>query len=125
MRDAQSSISIEEAEDRIRRAFTELAKMALITRNDDRNDEKKRWSEKYSMHPLVHVWARERPKMRLSDQALWSDTTGRLLAASILNPPLELGPDDETYYINLLRMCSTCRIAGSVSGTRFGRTGNQ
>jgi len=84
----------EEAEDRIRFALKELARMSLIIRNDHNNT--------YSIHPLVHTWARERRRMGLAKQALWADIAGRVLAASILLPPLGTSSDDEKYHISIL-----------------------
>ncbi|KAJ3545083.1 hypothetical protein NM208_g2692 [Fusarium decemcellulare] len=68
--------------------------MSLIIRNDH--------TDTYAMHPIVHRWARERPKMRLAEQALWAEVTGRVLAASVLLPPLGTAAADEKYHISLL-----------------------
>ncbi|OTA88364.1 hypothetical protein M434DRAFT_80401 [Hypoxylon sp. CO27-5] len=94
LRDAQQDGSVDDAEDRVRYALRELVHMSLIIRNDH--------SDTYAMHPLVHMWARERPRMRLADQAFWADVTGRVLAASILLPPLGTAATDEDYHRSLL-----------------------
>ncbi|KAI1752090.1 tetratricopeptide repeat domain-containing protein [Xylaria castorea] len=86
--------SIEAAEDRIRSAMSELEKIALIYYNE-RN-------QTYSMHPVVHDWARKRPRMKLRHQALWADIAGHVLSASILLPPLGIGIEDELYHASLL-----------------------
>ncbi|KAI9148372.1 Kinesin light chain 1 [Paramyrothecium foliicola] len=93
-RDASKGGEIEDAKDRILKAFRELSQRSLIIRNDH--------SDTYSMHPIIHRWARERPRLRLADQALWADVTGRVLAASILLPPLGRTAADEKYNISLL-----------------------
>ncbi|KAH7313318.1 tetratricopeptide repeat domain-containing protein [Stachybotrys elegans] len=94
IRDAQQGSSVYDTEDRIRYALRELAQMSLIIRNDH--------TDSYAMHPLVHIWARERPRMKLNDQALWADVAGRVLAASILLPPLGSLAVDEKFHISLL-----------------------
>lgn len=94
IRDAYQSGSVDDAKYRVRHAFKELVQMSLIIHNDH--------SDTYAMHPLVHIWARERPRMRLADQAFWADATGRVLAASILLPPLGTRAADEKYHIGLL-----------------------
>ncbi|KAK4242331.1 hypothetical protein C8A03DRAFT_40299 [Achaetomium macrosporum] len=93
LRDASLS-GVEDAEDRIRLALKQLTHMSLIIRNDH--------NDTYSMHPVVHTWARERPRIRLAAQALWADITGRLLAASILLPPLGASAADNKFHISLL-----------------------
>lgn len=80
--------------DRIRLAMTELTNLSLIMYN--------KHGETYKMHPLVHEWARERPDMRFADQCLWADAAARVLAASILLPPLGTGADDDRYVVGLL-----------------------
>ncbi|KAI5924026.1 tetratricopeptide repeat domain-containing protein [Camillea tinctor] len=82
------------ADDRIRLALSELDKMSLIYYND-RN-------ETYTMHPVVHDWARKRPRMKPRHQALWADIAGQVLSASILLPPLGTGIEDEMYRASLL-----------------------
>jgi hypothetical protein len=86
--------SVEYADDRVRYALKELVKMSMIIYNDRTGT--------YTMHPIVHIWARERPRMKLAEQALWADVTGRVLAASILLPPLGTAAADEKYHISLL-----------------------
>ena len=109
----------EDAEDRIRFALKELDQMSLIISNDH--------SDSYAMHPIIHVWARERPKMKLADQALWADVAGRVLAASILLPPLGTSEQDEKYHVSLLlhvKHVQACRIsiASTMSAKRQSAT---
>jgi tetratricopeptide (TPR) repeat protein len=76
-------------EDRFRSALNELTQMSLITRNElSEND-------RYSMHPLVHEWARER--MELSEQGLWSEAAAITLSQSILLPPLGDTSEEEEF----------------------------
>ncbi|KAK3318124.1 hypothetical protein B0H66DRAFT_225887 [Apodospora peruviana] len=83
----------EDGKDRVRKALNELSVMSLITYNDH--------NKTYSMHPIVHTWARQRPQMTLADQAFWADVAGRVLACSILLPPGLTG-EDEKYNVSLL-----------------------
>lgn len=80
--------------DRIRLAMVELTNLSLILYN--------KHGETFKMHPLVHQWARERPDMRFADQCLWADAAERVLAASILLPPLGTGSEDDRYVVGLL-----------------------
>ncbi|KAI9677285.1 MAG: hypothetical protein M1829_002627 [Trizodia sp. TS-e1964] len=66
--------------DRLRKALTVLAQLALITHHDV--------SDHYSMHPLVHIWSRYRPEMRLREQAVWCQAAATTLAQCVLLPPL-------------------------------------
>ncbi|KAK1756233.1 hypothetical protein QBC47DRAFT_342927 [Echria macrotheca] len=105
LRDAAAGlVEVDDAKDRVRHAFAELSRLSLVIRNEHNNT--------YSMHPLVHVWARERPRERLADghrrqvrlidKALFAEMTGRLISASILLPPLGVSEKDEEYHISLL-----------------------
>ncbi|TGJ81449.1 hypothetical protein E0Z10_g7321 [Xylaria hypoxylon] len=84
----------EAVEDRIRGALSELEKMSLVYYNEH--------SQTYTMHPVVHKWARDRPRMKLRYQALWADVASHVLSASILLPPLGTGTEDELYHAGLL-----------------------
>jgi tetratricopeptide (TPR) repeat protein len=68
--------------------------MSLIT-YDASNDS-------YSMHPLVHKWARERPEMTTSEQAVWSEAAATTLAHSIVLPPLGDTEADEIFRRDIL-----------------------
>ena len=105
IRDAATGVvETEDATDRVRAALAELSRLSLIIRNEH--------NDTYSVHPLVHAYARERPRERLADgnrrqvrlidEALCAEMTGRLLSASILLPPLGTSQDDEDYHISLL-----------------------
>ncbi|KAK0712474.1 P-loop containing nucleoside triphosphate hydrolase protein, partial [Lasiosphaeria miniovina] len=73
--------------DRLRAAMRVLISMSLVARQD-------RLEERYSIHPLVHRWIRERPQISTSEQALWCQMATTVLARSIPLPPLG-GSDDE------------------------------
>ncbi|KAF2810968.1 uncharacterized protein BDZ99DRAFT_570249 [Mytilinidion resinicola] len=89
IRDARNAVQFDQDwlqyEDRLRAALKSLVQMSLIVRNDSKDD------ESYSMHPLVHAWARERHWMNLGKQALWSEAAATTLSYSLLLPPLPLG----------------------------------
>jgi len=63
---------------RFRQALAMLARFSLISKNVE--------SESYSMHPMVHFWARER--LSKDDQSTWSEIAVTTLADSI-TPELE------------------------------------
>ncbi|KAG9251387.1 uncharacterized protein F5Z01DRAFT_278372 [Emericellopsis atlantica] len=89
---------------RVKQALSELTQRSLIDYNEI--------SKSYTMHPIVHKWARMR--QRLSRQSLWADTAGMVLSASILLPPLGLEADDDTYHLSLLphvKHVQACREA--------------
>lgn len=95
VRDGRQPGGADDAKDRIRFALKELIGMSLITYNNH--------NKTYSMHPIIHDWARERPQMTLADQALWADVAGSVLAASILLPSVPgLTSEDESYHVSLL-----------------------
>ncbi|KAF3895608.1 Tetratricopeptide repeat domain-containing [Trichophyton interdigitale] len=79
---------------RIRYALRELIQMSLVTQDES--------SDSYSMHPLVHRWARERPEMSTSEQAVWSQAAATTLAHSILLPPLGESEADEIFRRDIL-----------------------
>lgn len=79
---------------RVRYALKELVQSSLVTYNET--------SDSYSMHPLVHRWARERPEMSTADQTLWSQIVATTIGHSILIPPLGDTEDDELYRSDIL-----------------------
>lgn len=79
---------------RLRAALNELTQLSLITYND--ND------DNYSMHPVVHGWARERPEFSTMEQAIWCQAAMTTLAQCILLPPLANTEEDETFRRDLL-----------------------
>lgn len=94
IRDGRITGRIDISEDRIRYALKELRQMALVNHNII--------NDTYTMHPIVHQWARERPKMKLADQILWADIAGMVLSSSILLPPLGLSAEDDRYHVSIL-----------------------
>ncbi|KAL4797414.1 hypothetical protein BDV19DRAFT_387222 [Aspergillus venezuelensis] len=79
---------------RVRSALVELVRMSLITHDKS--------TDSYSMHPLIHRWARERPGMGTSEQAVWSHIAVTVLAQSILRPPLGMTEADEVFKRDIL-----------------------
>ncbi|KAI0399300.1 tetratricopeptide repeat domain-containing protein [Xylaria palmicola] len=92
IRDGQRLGGFELAKDRISGALSELENMSLIYYNEGRDT--------YTMHPVVHEWARKRPRMKLRHQAIWADMAGYVLSASILLQTT--APEDELYNSSLL-----------------------
>ena len=99
IRDGRRQGGSQEFRDRVRRAVWELTRLSLLSYNEH--------SQTYTMHPLVHKWARERvwddkwPKVTLAGQAVWAELAGQVLAASILMPPLVKTSGVETYHFKL------------------------
>ena len=79
---------------RLRAALNELTQLSLITYNDE--------DDNYSMHPVVHGWARERPEFSAIEQAIWCQAAMTTLAQCILLPPLAETEKDETFRRDLL-----------------------
>ncbi|APA06314.1 hypothetical protein SS1G_01177 [Sclerotinia sclerotiorum 1980 UF-70] len=76
-------------EDWLRNALALLSQLGLTMHNPI--------SDSYSIHPVVHIWARERPMTSTSEQAIWSRATTNVLARSILiqPPPDKLDLDEK------------------------------
>jgi hypothetical protein len=89
---------------RLSEALKVLLSRSLIMKQD-------RLEDRYSMHPLVHKWVRERPNMSTSQQALWCQVAANTLARSILLPPLGDTEDERRTrrellpHINHVRTC--------------------
>ena len=81
---------------RFREALKELFQMSLVFANPDPKD------DSYSMHPAVHLWVRERPEMKIADQAVWCQVTATILTQAILLPPLGDKEEDEILRRDLL-----------------------
>ena len=79
---------------RLRAALNELTQLSLITYNE-RDDN-------YSMHPVVHAWARERPDFSTKEQAIWCQAAVTTLAQCILLPPFVNLEEDEIFRRDLL-----------------------
>lgn len=82
------------SEVRLRAALNELTQLSLITYNESEED--------YSMHPVVHAWARERPELSTMEQAIWCQAATTTLAQCILLPPLANTEEDERFRRDLL-----------------------
>ena len=80
---------------RFRQAITLLRKFSLISTDDEK--------QSYSMHPMVHFWARER--LSKDDQSSWSQIATTTLANSI-TPKLE--PSSQQYRRSLLPHIDAC-----------------
>ncbi len=81
---------------RLREALKELFQMSLVFANPDPKD------DSYSMHPAVHLWVRERPEMKIADQAVWCQAAATILTQAILLPPLGDKEEDEILRRDLL-----------------------
>ncbi len=79
---------------RLLAALNELTQLSLITYNEV--------NDSYSMHPVVHTWARERPEFSATEQAVWCQAATTALAQCILLPPLGNGEADEILRSQLL-----------------------
>lgn len=79
---------------RVRYALKELTQMSLITYHES--------NDSYSLHPLVHRWARQRPAMSTKEQAVWSQAAASTLAHAILLPPLGDTEADELFRRDIL-----------------------
>lgn len=75
------SVFEDEVHVRLSEALAVLIKRSLVMKQD-------RVESRYSMHPLVHQWVRERPDTGISQQSLWCQVAKTTLAKSILRPPL-------------------------------------
>ncbi len=78
LRDVESLVLSEDFEFRLRAALHVLTQWALITHHDE--------TKSYSMHPLVHMWVRERPQMSTGEQAVWCQAATTTLAQAISIP---------------------------------------
>lgn len=99
IRDAReiSSNNDDEFDYRLDDALRELTSLSLITFN--------KHNKTYSMHPIVHTWARERPRIfKLADQCLWANVAGMVISASILLPlpPVKTTTEEDEYLVSLL-----------------------
>ncbi len=72
---------------RLLAALNELTQLSLMTFN--------KVNDSYSMHPVVHTWARERPEFSATEQAVWCQAATTALVQCILLPPLGNGEADE------------------------------
>ena len=82
LRDAELSTRshFEDFDVRLRQALHVLTESSLITYYE--------YADSYSMHPLVHTWVRERPQMKIRDQAVWCEVALHTLSRCLLLPPL-------------------------------------
>ena len=85
LRDAELSSPPDDFNVRLREALHLLTRLSLITHYEA--------SDSYSMHPLVHTWVRQRPQMKVRDQAVWCEAALHTLSRCILLPPLNESVD--------------------------------
>ncbi|KAL6720967.1 hypothetical protein ACLMJK_000067 [Lecanora helva] len=78
----------------VNEALYQLSQLSLITYNEI--------NDSYSMHPVVHIWARERPDFHIIEQAVWCRAALTTLAQCILLPPLASSEADERLRRDLL-----------------------
>lgn len=76
LRDVQSPASLDDFDDRLRAALSLLAQFSLIYYHEEANS--------YSIHPLVHVWVRERPQISTGEQAIWCQAAATTLVQAII-----------------------------------------
>lgn len=94
IRDSNKRSNLDYHHDRLRFALNELVRLSLVMWNEE--------DDSFSMHPVVHKWARERPGMRLAEQAVWSEAAAMMLSSSVLIPPLRNNAKDEDYHRDVL-----------------------
>ena len=79
---------------RVNVALFQLSQLSLISYNEI--------NDSYSIHPVVHNWARERPEFHIIEQAVWCRAAITTLAQCILLPPLASSEYDEQLRRDLL-----------------------
>jgi hypothetical protein len=79
---------------RLRQALGRLSCMSLITQHDS--------TDTCSIHPLVHTYVRERPDMKLGEQALWCQAAASTLTQAVILPPHGSSEKEEEMRRNLL-----------------------
>lgn len=72
------SITIPEFESRLRSGMKVLTQYSLIAYQEA--------TLSYSIHPLVHVWVRERPQMSLGEKAIWAQAARNTISSAITLP---------------------------------------
>ena len=80
---------------RLRYALAILSQMSLISSQSDGRD-------RYSVHPAVHFWVRERPGMTLADQAVWCHMSANILTKAISLPTIAYKEEDEIFRRDVL-----------------------
>ncbi|KAF2730158.1 TPR-like protein [Polyplosphaeria fusca] len=99
-------VSVDDIESRLRKALRHLADMSLINLHEN-------GFTHLSMHPLWHTWVRQRPEMRLVEEALWCQAARTTLAQSIILPPHGSSEEEEAMrrsllpHINHVRRCQS------------------
>jgi tetratricopeptide (TPR) repeat protein len=83
----RGSLTVKMFKFRLRNAFHVLRQWSLVTYHEE--------NRSYTMHPLVHVWVRERPQMTLGEQSIWSQAAMNTLGQSILLPLSSEATKDE------------------------------
>ncbi len=71
-------ITIPAFESRLRSGMKTLTQYSLVTYHEA--------TRSYAMHPLVHVWVRERPQMSLGEMAIWAQAAKNTITYSITIP---------------------------------------
>jgi tetratricopeptide (TPR) repeat protein len=80
---------------RLSEALQVLLSRSLIVKQD-------RLQDRYSIHPLVHKWVRDRPEMSTSQQALWCQVAATTISRSIFLPPYGNNEDERSMRRDLL-----------------------
>ena len=90
---------------RIRRALHELSSFSLIS-YDGKDDS-------FSLHPVVHAWARDR-LAKQGQQQLWAQIAINVLSRSIMLPPGDVGELHEEYRRDILIHLDLCLQANPI-----------
>ena len=96
---------------RLREALAELSQRSLIMYYAEKDS--------YSIHPIVHTWARERLEMKTADQAIWCKAAATIISQSILLPPLAASIADENFRRELLPHILAIRTHEQEIGYQF------
>ncbi len=94
---------------RVRRALHELYSLSLISYDGK--------DASFSLHPLVHRWARDRLDQR--EKALWAQIALNSLAESILLPPDDAGEIHAEFRKDLLPHLDACLAACPIRISNF------
>ena len=91
IRDTELEISMDDMDNsaiRLRKALHCLTELSLVTHYEA--------TDSYSMHPVVHMWVRKRPKLSTWAQAIWCETARQTISRAIVLPPLGYLVDRDT-----------------------------
>jgi hypothetical protein len=96
---------------RLRAALKKLHRMSLIFYNPE--------DDSYSMHPVLHLWVRERPKMSIGEQAVWCQAAATILTQALLLPPLDDTEEEKIFRRDMLPHVAHVQSCEASIQTRF------